>query len=232
MLKYPLALLPTVTVRDGRSALAPQGFGASESSGTPQQAVSSWVAQGAAWVHVVDADAIEGRTPLAHLGGGAHLQYSGAVHDDASLAHALTLSASRVVIESDDLRWVLGAVSRHEDTVAVGLDIRQPEVFDTVSRLERGGCRRFVVTDRAEAHHWRHGDRHLLQELCAQTNVPVMARGGIAHLSDLHALHELVPQGLDGIIIDDALYDGAFSYTEAVAAGADRFDMFFWGPPQ
>jgi hypothetical protein len=37
---------------------------------------------------------------------------------------------------------------------------------------------------------------------------------------------------LDGIILDEALYDGAFTYTEAVAAGADRFDMFYWGPPQ
>ena len=232
MLKYPLALLPTVTVHDARARLAPKGFGASESSGSLDQAVSSWVAKGAAWVHIVDGDAIDGRAPVGHLGGGAHLQYSGAVRDDASLAHAMTLRASRVVIESDDLDWALSAVRSHGDVVAVGLDIRQPEVFDTVSQLERGGCRRLVVTDRAEAHHWRHGDRHLLQELCAQTNVPVMARGGIAHLGDLHALHELVPQGLDGIIIDDALYDGAFNYTEAVAAGADRFDMFYWGPPE
>lgn len=232
MAKYPLALLPTVTIRDGRARLAPQGFGASESSGSTEQAVSSWVAQGAAWVHIVDADAIEGRAPIAHLGGGAHLQYSGVVHDDPSLAHALASHASRVVIDADDLDWALATVRAHGDTVAVGLDIRQPDVFETASRLERGGCRRFVVSDRAEAHHWRHGDRHLLQELCAQTNVPVMARGGITHLGDLHALHELVPQGLDGIIIDDALYNGAFSYTEAVAAGADRFDMFYWGPPQ
>jgi hypothetical protein len=41
-----------------------------------------------------------------------------------------------------------------------------------------------------------------------------------------------VPHGLDGIIIDDALYDGSFAYSEAMAAGADRFDMFYWGPPE
>ena len=50
---------------------------------------------------------------------------------------------------------------------------------------------------------------------------------------DLHALLEFVPQGLDGIIIDDARYDAAFAYSEALAASADRFDLFFWGlPPQ
>jgi phosphoribosylformimino-5-aminoimidazole carboxamide ribonucleotide (ProFAR) isomerase len=41
-----------------------------------------------------------------------------------------------------------------------------------------------------------------------------------------------VPHGLDGIVIGDALYDGAFAYSEALAAGADRFDMFYWGPPE
>ena len=40
------------------------------------------------------------------------------------------------------------------------------------------------------------------------------------------------PGRLDGIVIDDALYEGAFTYAEAVAAGADRFDMFYWGPPE
>ena len=49
---------------------------------------------------------------------------------------------------------------------------------------------------------------------------------------DLHALLEFVPpQGLDGIIIDDARYDAAFAYSEALAASADRFDLFFWGLP-
>jgi phosphoribosylanthranilate isomerase len=232
MAKYPLALLPTVTIQGGHARLAPHDFGASDASGSPEQAVSSWVAKGAAWVHVVDQDAIDGRPAVAHVGGGAHIQYSGSVRDDASLAHALSMRASRVVIEGDDLDWVIAAVAAHGDAVAVGLDIRQPDVFEAAVHLARGGCRRFVISDRAEAHHWRHGDRHLLDEFCAQTNVPVMARGGIAHLGDLHALHEFVPHGLDGIIIDAALYDGAFTYTEAVAAGADRFDMFYWGPPQ
>ena len=95
------------------------------------------------------------------------------------------------------------------------------------------GAQRFVVTDDAPSNHWKHGDRHLLEEFCARVHRPVMARGGIHHVSDLHALHELVPHGLDGIIIDEQpFFDGSFTYTEAVAAGADRFDMFFWGPPQ
>jgi phosphoribosyl isomerase A len=234
MAKYPLVLLPVVTISQGRARLAPPGYGASTEHGTPAQAISSWVGQGAPWVHVVDQDAVDGHAGNHQhiVSSGAHLQYSGAVRDDASLAGALATGASRVVIDASDLEWASAVVAAQGQRVAVGLDIRDPEVFDVAAHLERAGCHRFVVTDLAEAHHWRHGDRHLLEDFCSATTRPVMARGGIGHLNDLHALHELVPHGLDGIILDDALYDGAFTYTEAVAAGADRFDMFYWGPPQ
>lgn len=234
MPKYPLALLPVVTIHEGKARLAPQGYGESTQTGSVASAIASWVHQGAAWIHVVDQDAIDGR-PANHqhiVTSGAHLQYSGAVHDEGALTQALTTGASRVVIDAKDLDWACEAVARHGEQVAVGLDIRDPQFFQTAGALEVAGCRRFVVTDHAHANHWRHGDRHLLEEFCKDARRPVMARGGISHLGDLHALHELVPSGLDGIIIEDALYDGAFTYAEAVAAGADRFDMFFWGPPQ
>ena len=234
MASYPLALLPVVTISGGQARLAPSGYGVSTGSGTPAQAISSWVNQGAFWIHVVDQDAIDGASANHHhiVSSGAHLQYAGAVHDDASLAAALATGASRVVIEAGDLDWATAAVAAHGDRVAVGLDIRSPDHLDVALTLQHAGAGRFVVTDQATAHHWKHGDRHLLEEFCTRTNRAVMASGGIRHLGDLHALHELVPHGLDGIIIGDALYDGAFTFSEAVSAGADRFDMFFWGPPE
>lgn len=234
MAKYPLALLPVVTIAHGQARLAPRGVAASSESGTPAQAISSWVAQGAAWIHVLDQDAREGREPNHQhiVSSGAHLQYSGAVGDEAALALALGTGASRIVIDATDLDWAAAAVAQHGERLAVGLDIRQTDVVDIAAQLQRAGCSRFVVADKAESHHWKHGDRHLLSEFCSSTTRPVMAWGGVGHLGDLHALHELVPHGLDGIVIDDALYEGAFTYAEAVAAGADRFDMFYWGPPE
>jgi phosphoribosylformimino-5-aminoimidazole carboxamide ribotide isomerase/phosphoribosylanthranilate isomerase len=233
MVSYPLALLPVVSLSDGQAPLPPGGYGASPGAGTARKAIEGWAAHGAPWIHIVDQDAIDGTGDnLRHIvRGPAHLQYSGAVADDTRLAAALASGASRVVIESTDLEWALHAVSGRDDRIAVALDVRAPDVLDAVGRLQHGGASRFVVTDTAEHHHWRHEDRHLLAELCERTSRPVMARGGIAHLSDLHGLHELVPHGVDGILIDDALYSGAFTYAEAVTASADRFDLFFWGPP-
>jgi len=229
--RHPLALMPVVTISGGQVPLAPDAYGVSRGQGSVPQAIGSWATQGASWVHVTDGDA--GAHPRPHLTRlGAHVQYSGGINDDASLAAALATGAPRVVVESDDLAWVASALASHGQRVVVGLDVRAPDVVDTALDLQRQGCERFLVTDRAESHHWRHGDRHLLQELVTRTNRPVVIRGGIQHISDLHELMELVPHGLDGILLDDALYGGAFTYAEAVAACEDRFDLFYWGPAE
>jgi phosphoribosylformimino-5-aminoimidazole carboxamide ribonucleotide (ProFAR) isomerase len=233
MPRYPLALLPSVTVSQGQAPLPPPGYGASEGSGTFPEVLARWADQGAGWVHVVDADAVAGSGSNLGLivAAPVHVQYSGAVRDEPSLLAALATGASRVVIEADDPQWAGAAAKANGPRIAVALDIRHPDVLTLAESLQTAGCQRFVVSDRAESHHWRHGDRHLLAEFCDAVRVPVMARGGIAHLQDLHDLHVLVSHGLDGIILDEALYNGSFSYAEAMAAGADRFDMFVWGPP-
>jgi phosphoribosyl isomerase A len=57
----------------------------------------------------------------------------------------------------------------------------------------------------------------LLREVCAVTERPVVASGGITELSDLAALAELVPFGVEGAIVGTALYEGRFSLEEALA---------------
>jgi phosphoribosylanthranilate isomerase len=52
----------------------------------------------------------------------------------------------------------------------------------------------------------------------------VIASGGVARLDDLHALAELVGQGVEGAIVGKALYAGAFTLPEALAAVAPRRD--------
>jgi phosphoribosylformimino-5-aminoimidazole carboxamide ribonucleotide (ProFAR) isomerase len=73
---------------------------------------------------------------------------------------------------------------------------------------------------------------HLLKEVCAATDRPVIASGGIAKLEDLHKLTAMTAEGIEGAIIGRALYDGAFTLTEAFAAIEPRFDPYEYGPAQ
>lgn len=233
--KYPLTLLPAVSVAHG-SCPFPQlpGPAGPLEYGTPAQVVSYWVGQRAPWVHLIDLDseAGHGDNHLA-IGAatGASLEVSGGLRDDASLGLALDGGCARAVIDSSDLEWAARAIARYGSRVAACVDVRDPDWYHVVAKLDAAGVARYLVVDAPGEHHfWRHGDRHLLAELCDATDAPVTAMGGIAHLDDLHRLHELVGKGLDAIVINDPLYDGSFTYAEACAASADRFDLFYWGP--
>ena len=58
----------------------------------------------------------------------------------------------------------------------------------------------------------------LLREVCARTDRPVVASGGVSSLDDLRAIASLVPLGVEGAIVGKALYAQAFTLEEALAA--------------
>jgi phosphoribosylanthranilate isomerase len=58
----------------------------------------------------------------------------------------------------------------------------------------------------------------LLREVCARTDAPVIASGGVSTLDDLRALATLESAGVEGVIAGKALYAGAFTVAEALAA--------------
>ena len=58
------------------------------------------------------------------------------------------------------------------------------------------------------------------RDVCARTDAPVVASGGVSSLDDLRALASLVRVGVEGAIVGKALYAGAFTLEEALAAVA------------
>jgi phosphoribosylanthranilate isomerase len=62
----------------------------------------------------------------------------------------------------------------------------------------------------------------LLSDVCAATDRPVVASGGITELADLEALMGMVAApgetgGVEGAIIGTALYEGRFTLEDALA---------------
>jgi phosphoribosyl isomerase A len=56
--------------------------------------------------------------------------------------------------------------------------------------------------------------------VCTRTDRPVVASGGASSLDDLRTIADLVPLGVEGAIVGKALYAGAFTLPEALAAVA------------
>ena len=90
------------------------------------------------------------------------------------------------------------------------------ELFETLERLDRDGCARYIVTDVAKDGTLTGPNLELLKEVCQATKNPVVASGGVSKIKDLLDLRELTSIGVEGAIVGKALYAGAFTLQEAL----------------
>jgi phosphoribosyl isomerase A len=90
------------------------------------------------------------------------------------------------------------------------------DLWEVLARLDAAGCARYVVTDVTKDGTLRGPNLDLLREVCARTDAPVVASGGISSLDDIAALRGLVDEGVEGAIVGKALYAGAFTLPEAL----------------
>ena len=90
------------------------------------------------------------------------------------------------------------------------------DLFETLSRLDKDGCARYVVTDVTKDGTLGGPNLELLKSVCAATTKPVVASGGISSLADIQALCDLNSTGVEGAIVGKALYAGAFTLQEAL----------------
>ena len=237
-----LELLPAVDVSGGQAVRLVQGAAGTETGyGDPAGAALAWQRAGAEWIHLVDLDAAFGRGSNGPLLADlirrltVRVELSGGIRTDAALTAALATGCARVVIGTaalEDPDWVAGVIAEHGERIAVGLDVRGSrlaargwtadggELDDALDRLEAAGCRRYVVTDIDKDGMLRGPNLDLLRRVCARTQRPVVASGGVSSLADLRAIAGLVPLGVEGVIVGKALYAGAFTLPEALAAVA------------
>ena len=233
-----LVLLPAVDVADGAAVRLVQGAAGTETSyGDPREAARAWQRDGAEWLHLVDLDAAFGRGNnrelLAEVVAGLDIavELSGGIRDDASLDAALATGASRVNLGTAALEsphWVRDVIAQHGERIAVGLDVRGTtlaargwtqdggDLWETLARLDADGCARYVVTDVRRDGTLTGPNLSLLRDVCARTPAAVVASGGVSSLDDLRAIEAL--RCVEGAIIGKALYAGAFTLPQALAA--------------
>ena len=233
-----LELLPAVDVKGGQAVRLVQGELGSESNyGAPLEAALDFQRAGAEWIHLVDLDAAFG------IGSNAGLlaevirkldiavELSGGIRDDESLRRALDTGCKRVNLGTaalEDPEWTSRVISEFGDRIAVGLDVRGTtlaargwtkeggDLYETIARLDKDGCARYVVTDVTKDGTLKGPNLELLRNVCAATKAPIVASGGISSIADIEALKSLVEIGVEGAIMGKALYAGAFTLEEAL----------------
>jgi phosphoribosylformimino-5-aminoimidazole carboxamide ribotide isomerase len=230
-----MELFPAIDLRHGRCVRLYQGDFDQETvyGDDPVAVARGFAAAGAPWVHVVDLDASRrdgsNRDLVIEVAAkaGIPVQTGGGVRDGSLLdAGVQRVVLGSVAVEDPALVRRLG--EQYPGQVAVGLDHWGGEVrvrgweegsgqrlLDLVHQLEGDHVAAFVVTDISRDGALVGPDVDGYAELLDATSVPIVASGGVGTLEHLRQLRAL--DGLAGVIVGKALYEGAFTVAEALA---------------
>ena len=234
-----LEILPAIDVKEGVAIRLIQGELDKQSKyGDPIEIATQFVASGASWIHLVDLDAAFGLgnnfEVLASVikSVDIKIELSGGIRDDESLNRALSTGCTRINLGTAALEqpeWTESVIKKHGDKIAVGLDVRGRQLsargwtksggdlFEAITRLDKAGCARYVLTDITRDGTLTGPNLELLKEVTSFTKTPIVASGGISSLSDVKALTQLTNDGVEGVIIGKALYAGAFTLAQVLA---------------
>ena len=243
-----LRLYPAIDLKGGQVVRLRRGdmSQATVYSGRPADQARTFAAQGFGWLHVVDLDgAFAGRpanaaaveTVLAAVPG-VPVQLGGGIRDMRTVDAWLARGVRRAILGSAALKnpdLVRAACAKHPGRIAVGIDARQGMVategwseastmtaVDLARRFEDAGAAAIIYTDIDRDGMLRGVNLEATLALARAVSLPVIASGGVASLDDLAALAAVASEGIEGVVIGRALYDGRIDPAEALALVADR----------
>jgi len=212
----------------------------------PLRVARRWADSGAAWVHLVNLDGALGETGQAENTLSAlsvlaqvcdlaslRVQFGGGIRSFDDITHALDLGAARVVlgtlaVEQPDV--VRMAIKRFgADRIVAGLDARDGQVvthgWAAASKLDvitlghamrEAGVARALYTDVSRDGMLTGVNVASTAHLARETGLRVIASGGVATLDDIRRLKAVEVQGVEGVVIGQALYQGAFPLRQAL----------------
>jgi phosphoribosylformimino-5-aminoimidazole carboxamide ribotide isomerase len=238
-----MKLYPAIDIRGGNCVRLYQGDYDRETvyGDNPADQAAAFADEGAAWIHCVDLDAARSgdQQNLASIAAIAErvdvpLQVGGGVRTVEAAKRLWDAGVTRVVIgtaavQNPELVRELAP----QGQIAVGLDAWGTDIavagweertgqdlFETVTSFADARVAAFVVTEIARDGTMEGPDLDGLSKVLATTVVPVIASGGVGTLEHLRLLVGLQADGrrLEGVIAGRAIYEQAFTVSQAVAA--------------
>jgi phosphoribosylformimino-5-aminoimidazole carboxamide ribotide isomerase len=164
---------------------------------------------------------------------GTPIQFGGGVRSVADVERALALGATRVILGTVAVAQpaVVGAAIERlgPERIVVGIDAREGQVAthgwrqtsDTTAvalgrAMRQQGVVRVVYTDIARDGMLSGANVEATAALARATGLRVIASGGVASQEDVRRLKARAADGIEGVIIGQALYTGAVSLAEAI----------------
>ncbi|MBI4743722.1 MAG: 1-(5-phosphoribosyl)-5-[(5-phosphoribosylamino)methylideneamino]imidazole-4-carboxamide isomerase [Actinobacteria bacterium] len=239
-----MIIYPAIDIKEGRCVRLFQGKmdEVTVFSENPSEVAKKWESQGAEIIHLVDLDGAVAGEPknlkvVEKIINSINIpvQFGGGIRQIKSLEMVFDIGVKRVVLGTSiisNLEFVLEALEKFKSRIIAGIDakngmvatkgwkeISNEKAVDVARRMEQIGVKRIIYTDIETDGTLKGPNIDGTRLITSETNISIIASGGISKLDDIIRLKELESLGVEGVIIGKALYSGAFSLTEAIKVG-------------
>ncbi len=236
-----MLIIPAIDLKAGKVVRLQQGNFAQQTvySSDPVATARHWERQGARYLHVVDLDgARSGR--VCHLeiikkmraSVNIPIEFGGGIRQKSSIKQVLNCGVDKVVLGTklQDERFLRNAFKEFKEKIIISIDVRDNivrldgwrrqygglNILELLLKLESIGFRQIIYTDIKRDGTLKGPNVNMIRHILKKFRFSVFASGGIASLADLSKLKILSKDGLAGVIIGKALYDGRFTLREAL----------------
>ena len=236
-----MLVIPAIDIRGGKVVRLIQGSAEKETvySDSPVEIARKWAGFGAQLIHIVDLDgAFQGEVKNLDAvmdivkAVKAKVELGGGIRDIETVGRILDAGVAKVCIGTkalDDQFLTAISKSRFKDRVVISIDAKNGYVrakgwveetsvkaVNLAREAAKFGIRAINYTDISKDGMLGGPNIESLKELLAVPGLDIIVAGGVSTIDDVKKLKSLEADGLKGMIIGKALYEGRIDLGEAM----------------
>jgi phosphoribosylformimino-5-aminoimidazole carboxamide ribotide isomerase len=240
-----MLVIPAIDIIDGVCVRLTKGdYGLKKKYfDNPLDAAKNFKACGAGWLHIVDLDGaktgipenlkiakkIKDKTDLK-------IEYDGGIRDIEILKEVINSGIERAVIGTralEDKVFLEDLIKSFKNSFILSLDFdsggaifkhgwqqkTQLNIFSLLPELQNYGIEEMIITNISKDGTLEGIDLELIVKVLKISKIKLIIAGGIANIDDLKMLKRLEMNGVSGVIIGKALYEGRIDLNDAIKIG-------------
>ena len=236
-----MIVIPAIDLKDGKCVRLRQGSmdDVTVFSEDPVSIADQWVEAGARRIHIVDLDGASSGGPknsniikeIASNHSDVPIQVGGGIRDEDTVQAYLDIGVQYVIIGTKAVsapHFVNDLCLEFPGHIIVGLDAKDGkvaidgwsklshhDVIDMAQHFETDGVAAIVFTDISRDGMMDGLNVQATAELASAIHIPVIASGGVTNEVDIKKLCECDEEGIMGVIVGRALYEGTIELQHA-----------------
>ena len=236
-----MLIIPAVDIKDRKCVRLVRGDPQFETvySTEPVFQAKYWEREGAKRLHIVDLDgAFEGKTKNLDIiqriveEVNIVVQVGGGIRDNRIIRALKNRGVHKIVIGTaavENRKFIKNLCKTEPESIIIAIDahdgfvvkkgwkeVTDKRAVDLVKELEEYGVQEVIYTDINRDGTLEGPNYDSIETMLTVTEIPIIVSGGVSSLDDLKRLTQYENDGLRGVIIGKALYEGRFKLSVAL----------------